>query len=150
DRHGTLEGALKSTAYLAFFALSLVLLHSRERVRIATYVLIAAGTVQALYGTITSFQNPDGIASGTFVNRNHFAAYIVMCLSVGIGVLVASLSGAKNHSWGQFFQGLVQWVITPKMALRLLLASMVIALVLTRSRMGNTSFFIALFATGVI
>jgi O-antigen ligase len=150
DRHGTLDGALKSTAYFAFFAMSLILLNSRERIRYATYALIASGTLEALYGTIMSFQSLDGLASGTFVNRNHFAAYLVMCLSVGIGVLIASLSGAKNHSWGQFFRGLFQWVITPKMGLRLLLVSMVIALVLTRSRMGNTSFFVALLATGVI
>ena len=52
DRHGTLDGALKSTAYSIFFALSLILLNSRERIRYATYALIATGTLEALYGTI--------------------------------------------------------------------------------------------------
>lgn len=150
DRHTTLDGALKSTAYVVFFALSLILLNRRERIRIATYALIASGTLQALYGTLLSFQSLDGLASGTFVNRNHYAAYLVMCLSVGVGVLIASLSGVKNHSWGQFFRGLAGWVITPKMGLRLLLVTMVIALVLTRSRMGNLSFLISLFSTGLI
>jgi len=69
---------------------------------------------------------------------------------VGIGVLIASLSGARNATWGRFFRNLVQWMISPKMGLRLLLVTMVIALVLTRSRMGNMAFFISLFATGVI
>jgi putative inorganic carbon (hco3(-)) transporter len=150
DRHATLEGALKTTAYVVFFMLSLVLLYSRERVRAATYVLIASGIAQALYGTFGSFQAHDGLATGTFVNRNHFAAYLVMCLSVGIGVLIASLSGERSHSWGQFFRGAVRWIITPKMGLRLLLVTMVVALVLTRSRMGNLSFLVALFSTGII
>ncbi len=150
DRYATLDSACKSTAYVAFFILSLVLLQTRDRIRFATYALIASGVLQALYGAFASLQGSAGPAAGTFVNRNHYAAYIVMCLSVGIGVLIASLSGAKNHTWGQFFRNLFRWMITPKMGLRLLLVTMVIALVLTRSRMGNGSFCISLLITGIV
>ncbi|MCX7158623.1 MAG: O-antigen ligase family protein [Proteobacteria bacterium] len=150
DRHGTLDAACKSTAYFVYFLLALVLLQDRDRVRLATYAVILSGTFQALYGAFASLQGGGMAAAGTFVNRNHYAAYMVMCLSVGIGVLMASLSGTRYRSWGEFFREAVQWVITPKMGLRLLLVAMVIALVLTRSRMGNGSFFISLFATGVI
>ncbi len=150
DRYATLDAACKSTAYVAFFALTLVLLHSRDRIRITTYALIASGVLQALYGAFVSLQSPWGAASGTFINRNHYAAYLVMSLAVGIGVLIASLSGAKNHTWRQFFRNSVQWIITPKMGLRLLLVTMVIALVLSRSRMGNSAFFFSLLITGVI
>ena len=150
DPYATLEAACKSTAYVAFFALSLILLRDRDRIRFAAYALIASGVLQALYGALISLQSPGEVASGTFANRNHYAAYLTMCLSVGIGVLIASLSGAQNQSWGRFFRNLMQWVITPKMALRLGLVIMVVALVLTRSRMGNSSFFISLLVTGVI
>ena len=150
DPYATLEAACKSTAYLAFFALSLVLLNSRDRIRFAAYALIASGVLQAMYGALTSLQSVGQVASGTFVNRNHFAGYLVMCLSVGIGVLIASLSGEQNRSWRRAFEGLIQWVISPKMALRLGLVIMVVALVLTRSRMGNSSFFISLMITGAI
>jgi putative inorganic carbon (HCO3(-)) transporter len=150
DRYGTLDGALKSTAYIIFFMLGLVLCRGSDRIRIATYVLITSGIVQALYGAAISFQTPDGLATGTFVNRNHYAAYLVMCLSVGVGVLIASLSGTRSDTWGQFFRGIAQWAITPKMGLRLLLVTMVIALVLTRSRMGNLSFLASLLSTGLI
>ena len=150
DRYATLEAACKSTAYVVFFALSLVLLDSRDRIRTATYVLVISGLLQALYGALVSLQKFSDSASGTFVNRNHYAAYLVMCLSVGIGVLIASLSGTKNESWGRLLRNVMQWIITPKMALRLGLVVMVIALVLTRSRMGNSSFFISLLVTGVI
>jgi len=150
DRYATLEGACRSTAYVAFFTLSLLLLQHRERIRFATYALIFSGVLQAFYGAFASLQSPWEPAHGTFVNRNHYAGYLVMCLAVGIGVLIASLSGEKNHSWGQFFRNLMQWMITPKMGLRLLLVVMVIALVLSRSRMGNSAFFISLLVTGVI
>ena len=150
DRYGTLESACKSTAYVAFFALGLVLLRDRDRVRFATYAVIVSGIGQALYGTLASYQAGGASAAGTFVNRNHFAGYLEMCLSVGIGMLIASLSGEKYRSWGEFFRGVFQWVITPKMGLRLLLVTMVIALVLSRSRMGNSAFFVSLLVAGLI
>ncbi|MCJ7838419.1 MAG: O-antigen ligase family protein, partial [Burkholderiales bacterium] len=150
DVYATLGAACKSTAYLAFFALSLILLRDRDRIRYAAYTLIASGVLQALYGALVSLQSPGDVASGTFVNRNHYAGYLTMCLSVGVGVLIASLSGEQNQTWGRFFRNLMQWMITPKMALRLGLVVMVVALVLTRSRMGNSSFFISLLITGVI
>lgn len=150
DAYATLEAAGKSTAYVVFFALSLILLHDRDRIRYAAYTLIASGVLQALYGAITSLQSPGEVATGTFANRNHYAAYLTMCLSVGIGVLIASLSGAANQPWQQHVRNLVHWVITPKMALRLGLVTMVIALVLTHSRMGNSSFFFSLLIAGAI
>lgn len=150
DPYATLEAACKSTEYVVFFTLSLILLKNRDRIRFAAYALIASGVLQALYGALISLQSNGQVASGTFVNRNHYAAYLTMCLSVGIGVLIASLSGEKHRTWGRFFRNLMQWMITPKMALRLGLVVMVIALVLTRSRMGNSSFFISLLIAGVI
>ena len=150
DAYATLEAACKSTAYVAFLALSLILLHNRGRIRIAAYALILSGVLQALYGALISLQSLGDVASGTFANRNHYAAYLTLCLSVGIGVLIASLSGEPNRSWKQFARSLMHWIITPKMALRLGLVIMVIALVLTRSRMGNSSFFISLLLTGLI
>jgi len=150
DPYATLEAACKSTAYVAFFALSLILLRDRDRIRYAAYALIASGVFQALYGALIALQSTAQLASGTFANRNHYAAYLTLCLSVGIGVLIANLSGAKPQSWGRFFRNLMQWIITPKMALRLGLVVMVIAVVLTRSRMGNSSFFVSLLITGVV
>ncbi len=150
DRYATLEAACKSTAYITFFALNLILLQGRDRIRVAAYTLIASGVFQAFYGTLIRFQNMDQIATGTFPNRNHYAAYLVICLSVGIGVLIANLSGTTNRSWRHSFRNLTEWMISPKMALRLALLVMVIALVLTRSRMGNISFFVSLLVAGAI
>lgn len=150
DPYGTLEAACKSTAYIAFFALSLLLLANRDRARYTAYTLIVSGVLQAWYGGVVQLQFQGFAASGTFVNRNHYAAYLVMCLSIGIGVLIASLTGGKSRSWGDFFQRFIQWIITPKMALRLGLVIMVIALVLTRSRMGNLSFFFGMLVAGLI
>ncbi|MEM1154584.1 MAG: O-antigen ligase family protein, partial [Pseudomonadota bacterium] len=91
-----------------------------------------------------------GVATGTFVNRNHYAGYLVMCLSVGIGLLLAQLSTQQVYSWKDRLRGLLQLLLSPKIRLRLYLAVMVVALVLTRARMGNIAFFSALGVAGVV
>ncbi len=69
---------------------------------------------------------PGAIAHGSFVNRNHFAGYLVMCLSMGLGVLIGSLTGEASRSWKQFFRNIIAWVLSTKMQLRLALVIMVI------------------------
>ena len=156
DRQGGFNSALKSTAYVLFFVLTLLLLDSRERIRLAATTLIVSGLAQAMLGDLGALGALDGfgvergIAHGTFVNRNHYAAYLVMCLSVGIGMLIANLSGTRSHTWKQFIREAAVWILSPKMRLRLALVVMVIALVLTRSRGGNSSFFTALLVAGAI
>jgi O-antigen ligase len=87
-------------------------------------------------------------ASGPFVNRNHFANYLVLTLCAGLGLLISMQS---RHAPGGWRQRLRQWATTllgPKARLRIFLALIVITLVLTRSRMGNTAFFASLLVAG--
>ena len=150
DQYGTLGGALKSAAYVAFFALSLALLDRPGRIAAAAYTLVISGFAQAMYGGLSSLSEAGGVAHGSFVNRNHYAGYLVMCLSVGLGLLISNLTGEVSHSWKQFFRNVIDWILSPRMMLRLALVVMVIALVLTHSRMGNTSFFLSVLITGAI
>jgi len=150
DQYGTFDGALKSAAYVAFFALSLALLDRGDRIAAAAYTLVISGFAQAMYGGLSSLSEPGANAHGSFVNRNHFAAYLVMCMSVGLGLLISNLTGEVSRSWKQFFRNVIAWILSTRMLLRLALIVMVIALVLTRSRMGNSSFFVSLLITGAI
>ena len=150
DQYGTLAGALKSAAYVAFFALSLALLDRPGRIAIAAYILVISGFAQAMYAGLTALSEGGESAHGSFANRDHLAGYLVMCLSLGLGLLISNLTGDVSRSWKQFFRNIVAWILSPKMLLRLALVVMVIALVLTHSRMGNTSFFVSLLVTGAI
>jgi len=151
DWLGTQQGAIKSIAYLTFFALSLLLLNRRERITAVAFTLVLSGFAQAMFGGLSALASSTGeLAHGTFVNRNHYAAYLVMCLSVGIGVLIANLTGAVSRTWKQLFRNVIALVLSSRMLLRLALVVMVIALVLTRSRMGNSSFFVSLLVAGAI
>jgi hypothetical protein len=152
--HSTAVGLLKSLSYVLLFTLTLLIVNSRSRLRWIALALVLSGLFQALFGSLMTLSGLEygffhekiynrGLATGTFINRNHMAGYLVMCLSVGIGLLIAQL-GQQSHStttWRQRFIKLLDWILSEKMRLRIYLVVMVIALVLTRSRMGNTAFF---------
>ena len=142
--------ALKSAAYVAFFGLSLALLDRPGRIAAAAYSLVVSGFAQAMYGGLASLSQPGTSAHGSFANRDHLAGYLVMCLSLGLGLLISNLTGEVSRSWKQFFRNIIAWILSARMLLRLALVVMVIALVLTHSRMGNTSFFVSLLIAGGI
>ena len=136
---------------MLLFILTLLLVDSRERLKTLAFVLVLSGLGQAVYGSLSLAVAGGGVANGTFVNRNHYAAYLVLCLSVGIGLLIASMGrNASTGSWRQRLRHIGTLILSGKAPLRIFLAIMVIALVLTRSRMGNTAFFASLLITGTL
>jgi O-antigen ligase len=142
---------LKSLAYVLLFVLTLLLVDSTQRLKTLAYVLVLSGLGQAVYGSLALAIAGGGNASGTFVNRNHFAAYLVLCLATGIGLLIASMGRrTRAGSWRDRLQRIGTLILSAKAPLRIFLAIMVIALVLTHSRMGNTSFFASLLITATL
>lgn len=153
---------LKSLAYASLFALTLLLVNSKYRLVILGYTLLLSAVFQAFYGSIMTLSGLEygffiqkyayvGFATGTFVNRNHLAGYLEMLSAVGIGLLMAT-SSTKEHgrTWRHRIRNLLHLMLSQKLLLRLMLAMMVIALVLTRSRMGNAGFFISMMVAGLI
>jgi O-antigen ligase len=150
---------LKSCAYAIAFFLTLALAHTRERARLIALVLVLSGLAQAVYGGLmhlagsnleifgTTIPHADR-ASGGFVNRNHLAGFLEITLALGIGLMVGSLRETGQRSWRQFWRDMAALLLSPKAPLRLFLVAMVIALVMTRSRMGNTAFFASLLIAG--
>ncbi len=154
DPARTLMQWLKGMAYLMFVFLLLVLVNNEKRLRLLLLTLVIAGIYQALYGALFvmtgeepvffSDDRSTGLATGTFIYRNHFANFLMMCLSVGVGLLVASLTSTRRHSIKRSVANVIETLLSPKALIRIGLVVMVIALVLSRSRMGNTAFFAAL------
>jgi O-antigen ligase len=152
---------LKTIAYLGVFFLILNLANRRSRVTTLARVLVYVAVVNAIYGVLMHLtgSNDDWFgtriahseqASGTYANRNHFAAFLYMALALGIGLLIAGLSDRKAETWKNFVKHTIEWILSPKMLLRLSLCILVIALTTTHSRMGNTAFFSSLIIAGVL
>jgi O-antigen ligase len=152
---------LKSLAYSCLFFLLLALVNNRVRVLTLARVLVYAAVIHAIYGVLAHVSDfSDELfgtmirhgrqASGTYVNRNHFAGYLEMTLAIGIGLLIAGLTDRYAGSWKRFVSNLIEWILSPKMVLRLALCILVIALTTTHSRMGNTAFFSSLLIAGTL
>ena len=150
---------LKSCAYAVAFFLTLALTHTRERARLIALVLVLSGLAQAVYGGLMHLSGTDlelfgtkiphsAQASGGFVNRNHLAGFLEITLALGIGLMVGSLRETGRRSWRQFWRDMAALLLSSRAPLRLVLVAMVIALVMTRSRMGNTAFFASLLIAG--
>ncbi|MEM1153346.1 MAG: O-antigen ligase family protein [Pseudomonadota bacterium] len=157
----TQQALLLGCALTAAFVLVLLLVDSRERVLTTTTTLVLCGAGQAFFAAAMMMSQIEQIslldktfvrqsASGTFANRNHLAGFLEMNLAIGIGMLVAQLHRHPAVNWRESLRRTIDTLLSSKFRLRLYLVIMVIALVLTRSRMGNTAFFSSLLICGVI
>jgi len=151
---------LFGTALVAAFILVLLLVDSRERLQSITGTMVVCGVFQAFFASAMMLSDAEhivfldktfnrGSASGTFINRNHLAGFLEMNLAIGIGVLLSQLYRDPAGSWREFIRRSVNTLLSHKFRLRLYLAIMVVGLVLTRSRMGNSAFFLSLLFCGV-
>ena len=149
------RSAMNTLAYLQLFCLTLLLINCRERIRTLILALVLSGTFQAAYGAFMVLSGSEyllfapkefyrGVATGTFVNRNHLAGYLELCLALGIGLLLADLRSSPGIGFRESLRRFLNTLLSPRAQLRLLLAVMVIGLVMTHSRMGNSSFFVSL------
>ena len=152
---------LKSCAYATAFFLVLALCRDRGRLRMVAYTLVLSGLMQAVYGGLMHLAGENFVifgatvthasqASGGFVNRNHLAGFLEIALAVGIGLLIADLEDTGQRTWRRFVRDLAQVLLSRKAPLRIFLIVMVVGLVMTRSRMGNTAFFSSLLVAGPI
>lgn len=151
---------LKSIAYLFLFFSVLVIVNSTHRLKIVLAAICVTGIFQAIYGSLevlsgleTSLifhKEVSNIATGTFVYKNHFANYLVLTLSAAIGYLVASLPTARSSTNRDKLRTLVKFWLSNKLLFRIGVILMVIALVMSRSRMGNTAFFVSLTITATL
>src|SRR5438445_6104609 len=128
------SGLLIGACGTAFF---LVARHGRSQERIlalaATVVLV--GAAEAIFGLIQVGGSLSGPASGTFVNRNHFAALLAMAFCVGVGLLLSRWrAGAAAPVSHLHFD---RWVRTIPLILACL--TILAGIIFSFSRMGLTA-----------
>lgn len=159
DRFATIQFLLKSISYITLFVLTLLLINSRERLNQLLTVLIYCGAYQATYGIMLTLTDTNSLiffdinsqnTNGTFVNRNHFAGYLEMTSAAGIGLLMANLKENHSINWRQRIRNTAAWILSKNLHIRIMLAVMIIGLVMSHSRMGNSAFFSSLLVTAMI
>ena len=135
------------TCCLAFF-LGTMVSGERARKRRLMHALVALGAAEALYGLIQYLANWQNIfwyakkydlqeATGTYINRNHFAGLLEMVLPFAVGLAIyegEKLGGERNHR-SRRVAGTSSNLA--KMTLWLGVAVVIVAaIVFSRSRMG--------------
>lgn len=145
-------------ALTGVLVLTLVLVRSRRRLRLLAGALTIAGVAQAMLASLLAlsgtgfwFIQPMVRAHGTYGNPNHLAGFFEMTIALGIGLLISDLAESAGFAtWRQRLRAWVGTLLGRKARVRIYLAIMVIALVMTGSRMGNIAFFASLGIAGMI
>ena len=150
---------IKGLSYCLFIINLAFLTDCKQRVVQICWVIICAGLTQALYAIFLVYSNLDSSllsldisskATGSFVYQNHLANYLILCLSISIGYLIASLEGMQATSTRQKFALIIEALLSTKWIMRISIVIMVVALIMTRSRMGNSAFFVSLLVTSLL
>ncbi len=157
----TFQQFMLSSTYVAFFMLALLLLNSRKRLKLTLWVIIYCALFQAMFGSLMTLSGVEhhlfgpkqhylNVTTGTFINRNHLAGYLVMSLAIGIGLLLSQIKDGRDQTTRQLLRDWIGVMLTQKAQLRIILAILVIGLVMTHSRMGNSAFFGSLLVCSMI
>lgn len=161
DPFGLKLYTLRTSLYAGLVLLACLVLSRRRHVLWVLGVLLGSGVLQSVVSAMSYarsepflffFERFDpGRPSGTFPNADHMAGYLEITLAAGVGLLLALVRASEPaRSWGARLAALAEFVMSPKMLVRLALVALVLALVLTRSRMGNGAFFLSIVLVGAL
>jgi putative inorganic carbon (HCO3(-)) transporter len=161
DRAASIRALLKTSLYLQLIFQTLILAQTHRRLKRLFNFLFVAAVLHAVFASIAKLWGVRfvseffvfGMGGGSsFLNENSFAGYLELHLAIGAGLLVAGLRfhGAGTQTWRQIARDWVSLLLARKTQVRICMVLLVIALVLTGSRMGNVAFFVALLGTGTL
>lgn len=145
----------ESMAYAGLFWLVFLLCGVRNRLRGLLWAILISGLMQAVFGSLMSLTGLEygflqikeyyrGSVTGTFINRNHFAGYMELCLAAAFGLLIATKASHYGSGWKNHVIRALDSLMSPALLVRITIIILFAALVLSRSRMGNIAFLSSL------
>ncbi len=162
--HQTVSHLLLLVTYLTVFFLTLVLCRDHKAKKRLVFALVSLAVFEALYGLIQYLTGWQQIftyvkkyyleeATGTYINRNHFAGFLEMILpfAVVLALRWAALLFKNTSSGTATLRKIASRTELLSLVLWLFLATLLfVALVLSRSRMGIISILVSLVAILVL
>lgn len=156
--HASTIALIKYVTYAGVFFLITQDIRERKRINRLIIALICAGSFEAIYGLYGYFSrnysifgfskiHMPGPATGTYVNRNHFAGYLGMIVFISIGYLLSKVRVKPRQDYGcrQWLVNLFNSAKTPESGLVLIMIiTMILGIVFSLSRMGVFSFVVSL------
>lgn len=148
-----LRGFFDWFSVFALFFVAATFPDSRSQVRRIVYVILAAAGFEAIYGMVEFASGHQHIfnyaksayldsATGTFINRNHFANFLSMAICLNIGVV--------TYHWAKSSKSYSRSKVPFEMVLLLAFFSIILSagLLFSRSRAGLVCLMAALVAIG--
>ncbi len=144
----TVDALLRFVAYVLIGLAAAVALDTPARLREAAWILALSGAFQGLYGAteyLSGHQHIFGYAkrfytdeaSGTFINRNHFATYLAATLPFALALAMRSRNAERPaESWRERGIRLLEPGGAGRVIAGLVAASIWIGVVLSYSRAG--------------
>ncbi len=159
----TRQATLRLAACLVVALITIDVCADRGGRRLLAAALVAGGAFQAAYGLTEYFTGRQHIfgyakkyytevATGTFINRNHFAGYLEMTLPMAVALstmVITRWRPTRGESASRRLEragGRPAFLAGTLLVLGLIMAT---ALVCSRSRMGIASMLVALLAVGM-
>jgi O-antigen ligase len=163
-QYQTVSHLLLLVSYLTAFFLTLVLCQDRNAKKRLVFALVSLGVFEALYGLIQYLTGWQQIftyvkkyyledATGTYINRNHFAGFLEMILPFAVVLALRSAGFLFENTLGgtATLRKIVSRTELLSLVFWLFLAILLFAaLVLSRSRMGIISALVSLVAILVL
>jgi len=156
---GATASALRTGSALAALLLVATTVAATRGIRLLALALLVSAGLQGLYGVLVLVSGHDQIwhldkqhyldsATGTFVNRNHFAGYLAMALACGSGLIVSNAGRQRGRQSARNL--LLQWFGSEGSRSLLLLLPLVVGLaglLASFSRAGIALGLLAVFVT---
>ncbi|HET6373349.1 MAG TPA: O-antigen ligase family protein, partial [Candidatus Polarisedimenticolia bacterium] len=160
--YGTYRVFWQTAALIGFTIIGLSLFRDREDRRRLAGVLVAVGVFQAAYGAIEALSGHQHIfayekryytdvATGTLVNRNHFAAMLNMVLPLALALLLVRVRALSAQGVRASRTRLARWSLLAGEPWFLACAVTIgLGVVLSRSRMGVLAMLAGVAGFGVL
>ena len=162
--YATKTGLFEVLVYSIIFLLITSTISTKKQIKRFIKTIIFIGFLLALFGIIQKltwnggiywFWKPEygGDSFGPYVNKNHFAGYMIMVIPLTIGFLIFKLNEYASASSDKSFLKRIaenERNIAKTFLLIFLIIIMVTALFLSLSRGGIMSFLISMFFLGIV
>ena len=155
-RHATWIEFIKILAYIGIFFLVITTIKTRHQIKRMVIMIIITGFVLSLFGIVQYFTwngkiywfnelTHGGSPFGPYVNKNHFAGYMIMVIPLAIGFLI-SPSRIYNFEFGRsrYYISDFESQISRNILLIFMIIIMITALFLSLSRGGIISFLLSM------
>lgn len=147
--------ALLTWVHVIVCILISLLLVERRSVKLFLWLILTSASLQVAVGyywflndvefRLFGFSYLNNSLTAGFANENLFAAYLSLCLFAGLGLMLLQMgeSAGQTESWSVkgVFRACIEFCMSDKFPIRLLLMLLVVGLIGTRSRGGNSVFF---------